>query len=110
MKTGFIDHFWMEWLHLKRDYAFWGLTVLLFILMSFAILNSNHYQASKKLEVEKQIEIVNKFDDGLVAQIDSLNLGLNSYEESYTLPTSGVRLTYNNHRIAVSIRKSRTYR
>ncbi len=68
--------------------------------MSFAAINSNRYQASKKIEVEKQIDLVKKYDDELVAQIDSLDLGLNSYEKSYTLPTSGIRLTYNNHRVA----------
>ena len=28
-----------------------------------------------------------------------MNEGLASYKDSYTLPTSGIRLTYNNHRI-----------
>ncbi|MCY4000035.1 MAG: DUF3526 domain-containing protein [Bacteroidetes bacterium] len=100
MITGLIHPFRVEWIHLKRDYTLLSLMVLLFVLMGFAMLNSNHYQASKKLEVEKQMELVKKYDDELVAQIDSLNRGLNSYQQSYTLPTSGVRLTYNNHRIA----------
>ncbi|MCY3630787.1 MAG: DUF3526 domain-containing protein, partial [Bacteroidota bacterium] len=99
MNTTLIDSLRIELIHLNKDYAFWSLMLLLFVLMGFAAINSNNYQASKKIEVEKQIDLVAKFDGALVAQIDSLNRGLDSYANSYTLPTNGVRLTYNNHRI-----------
>ena len=101
MKNGSLwNYIKTELIHLNKDFALWRLMLLLFLLMSFAAINSKNYQASKEIEIEKQRDLVTKFDEALVAQIDSLNLGLNSYENSYTLPTNGVRLTYNNHRIA----------
>lgn len=85
---------------LLRDYAFWGLILLLFFLMAMATWNTHQHLTKKELELQKQLELVQQNDQGLIAQIDSLNQGLATYEEQYTLPTSGVRLTYNNHRIA----------
>ena len=89
----------LELLQLIRDKGFVGLMLLLFVLMLLAVFNTYQYQDSKKEEVIRQQEIVQQADVRLIAQIDSLNQGLASYENSYTLPTNGVRLTYNNHRI-----------
>ena len=89
----------LELLQLIRDKGFVGLMLLLFALMFLAVLNTYQYQNSKKDEVIRQQEIVQQADVRLIAQIDSLNQGLANYENSYTLPTNGVRLTYNNHRI-----------
>ncbi|MEM6734615.1 MAG: DUF3526 domain-containing protein [Bacteroidota bacterium] len=89
----------LELLQLVRNKAFTGLMLLLFALTFLAAFNTYHYQISKKEEIFKQREIVKHADKQLIDQIDSLNQGLASYEDSYTLPTNGVRLTYNNHRI-----------
>ena len=99
MKSNIKQLFRLELLQLFRDRAFLGLMLLLFALMSIATFNTYRYQSSKKQEIVNQQKIVAEADQQLVAQIDSLNAGLASYENSYTLPTSGVRLTYNNHRI-----------
>ena len=99
MKSNIKQLFRLELLQLFRDRAFLGLMLLLFVLMSIATFNTYRYQSSKKQEIVNQQKIVAEADQQLVAQIDSLNAGLASYENSYTLPTSGVRLTYNNHRI-----------
>lgn len=89
----------LELLQLFRDRAFVGLMFLLFVLMCIATFNPFMYQSAKKQEIVRQQEIVQEADEQLAAQIDSLNRGLATYENSYTLPTNGVRLTYNNHRI-----------
>ena len=68
--------------------------------MSFAAWNTNAYLTEKKNQLDIQIELVEQNDQALSSQIDSLNQGLATYEKEYTLPTSGVRLTYNNHRLA----------
>lgn len=86
---------------LARDYAFWGLILLLFFLMAMAIWNTHQHFTQKKLLLEKQLDLVQQNDRALMAQIDSLSRGLATYEDQYTSPTSGVRLTYNNHRIAL---------
>ena len=100
MSRNFVEALRLEFIHLKRDRTFVSLLLLLFVLMVFAAMNTKAYQTSKKSEILRQKEVVQQADEQLVAQIDSLNLGLNTYEDSYTLPTNGVRLTYNNHRIA----------
>ena len=84
---------------LSRSPAFVGLMLLLLLLMTLAIWNTNYHISYKKTQVDTQKDIVKKNDTQLIAQIDSLNKGLATYEQSYTLPTSGVRLTYNNHRV-----------
>lgn len=89
----------LEIIQLLRDRAFIGSMLLLLILMISAAFNTYLYLESKAEQIAYQQEIVQKADAGLIAKIDSLNLGLASYKESYTLPTNGVRLTYNNHRI-----------
>ena len=100
MSRNFVEALRLEFIHLKRDRTFVSLLLLLFVLMVFAAMNTKAYQTSKKSEILRQKEVVQQADEQLVAQIDSLNLGLKTYEDSYTLPTNGVRLTYNNHRIA----------
>lgn len=89
-----------ELLQLFRDRAFPGLMFLLLLLMTLAIWNTHRHITDKKYQTEVQQELVKKNDEQLTAQIDSLTRGLATYEGSYTLPTSGVRLTYNNHRLA----------
>ena len=68
--------------------------------MSVAVWNTHNQVNKKKHQIRVQIELVADNDARLIAQIDSLSAGLATYENSYTLPTSGVRLTYNNHRVA----------
>ncbi|GEM_PF-3607220 len=83
-----------------RNRAYVGLMLLLLILMTLAAWNTNLYTQSKKEQTSSQLALVRANDARLVAEIDSLNRGLATYESSYSLPTSGVRLTYNNHRLA----------
>lgn len=90
----------LELLQLFRERTFSGLMVLLLILMAISAWNSSNHIAEKKKQNNIQQNLVEDADKQLIAQIDSLNQGLASYEDSYTLPTSGIRLTYNNHRIA----------
>ena len=90
----------LELLQLFRDRTFSGLMGLLLILMVISAWNSSNHIAEKKKQNGVQQNLVEDADKQLTAQIDSLNQGLASYEDSYTLPTNGVRLTYNNHRIA----------
>ncbi len=85
---------------LLRDYAFWGLISLLFCLMAIATWNTQRHLLAKQVELNEQLDLVLQNDQELIAQIDSLQKGLATYEGQYTLPTNGVRLTYNNHRIA----------
>ena len=89
----------VELILLLRSWLFVGLMLLLLLLMTLAAWNTNGHINYKKEQIETQKELVRKNDAQLMAQIDSLNKGLATYEESYTLPTSGVRLTYNNHRV-----------
>ncbi len=89
----------LELLQLMRNRTHMGLIGILLLLMTAATWNTSRYLDSKKAEVERQTTIVESNDQQLVAQIDSLNQGLATYETSYTLPTNGVRLTYNNHRV-----------
>ena len=88
-----------ELLLLSRDKAFAWAMVLLCLLMTVAVWNTNNQINYKKQQIEVQTELVADNDARLIAQIDSLNNGLATYENSYTQPTSGVRLTYNNHRV-----------
>ena len=85
---------------IARNRAFLGLILLLFSLMTFATWNTHNHLIAKKRGLDVQLELVRQNDQILAAQIDSLNEGLASYEDQYTLPSSGVRLTYNNHRVA----------
>ena len=89
-----------ELLLLSRDTSFKWAMVLLCLLMTLAVWNTYNQVNQKEYQVQVQRELVANNDARLIAQIDSLNNGLASYENSYTLPTSGVRLTYNNHRVA----------
>ena len=89
----------LELIQLFRNKTFFGLMLILLILMVLAAWNTYQYSLVKKAEVEIQLNLVKENDNRLIAEIDSLNNGLASYETSYTLPTSGVRLTYNNHRL-----------
>lgn len=91
---------YLELIQFLRNRAFLGLMATLFILMALAAWNTYEYTSSKKDEVRRQLNIVRDNDQMLAAEIDSLARGLASYESSYTLPTNGVRLTYNNHRVA----------
>ncbi len=84
---------------LFRDRTFPGLILLLFFLMAFAAWNTYDHLAEKEAEIETQLQLVRQNDQTLIAQIDSLKMGLATYDKEYTLPTSGVRLSYNNHRI-----------
>lgn len=88
-----------EWKQVRRDRAFSKLMLLLIVLMTLATWNTKRQIDDKKDQVERQTEIVRSNDQSLIAQIDSLNNGLSDYSDSYTLPTNGVRLTYNNHRL-----------
>lgn len=88
-----------ELLQLTRDYTFIGLMLLLLGLMTLACWNTHDHLESNRMEVQKQLDIVHKADEHLIAEIDSLSRGLANYEDSYTLPTNGIRLTYNNHRL-----------
>ena len=74
--------------------------VLLAVLMTCAVWNTYNQVSYKEQQVQVQRALVADNDANLIAQIDSLSQGLATYENSYTLPTSGVRLTYNNHRVA----------
>ena len=85
---------------LVRDRTFPALILLLFFLMSFAAWNTHDHLVDKQAEIETQLKLVWQNDQTLIAQIDSLDSGLATYEKEYTLPTSGVRLSYNNHRIS----------
>lgn len=85
---------------LFRDYAFGGLILLLFFLMAIATWNTHRHLVAQQVELKEQLELVQQNDQELIAQIDSMRQGLANYEGQYTLPTNGVRLTYNNHRIA----------
>lgn len=89
-----------ELLQLSRNSGYKGLILILLILMGMASWNTHHQLITKAEQVRTQLEIVESNDQRLMAEIDSLNHGLATYETSYTLPTSGVRLTYNNHRVA----------
>ena len=89
-----------ELLLLSRDTSFKWAMVLLCLLMTAAVWNTKNQVNDKEQQIHVQRELVADNDKQLVAQIDSLNNGLATYENSYTLPTSGVRLTYNNHRVA----------
>ena len=99
MKSNIKKLILLELLQLFRDRAFVGLMSLLVVLMSIATFNTYRYQSAKKQEVITQQKIVEEADEELAVQIDSLNNGLANFEGSYTLPTNGVRLTYNNHRL-----------
>ncbi len=89
-----------ELLQLFRDRTFLGLMLLLLVLMALATWNADGHVTEKREQNLVQQDIVYRADVELMAQIDSLHNGLATYEKSYTLPTSGVRLTYNNHRLA----------
>ena len=89
-----------ELLILSRDTTFAWAMVLLCLLMTSAVWNTYNQVTYKRQQIEVQKALVADNDARLIAQIDSLNSGLESYENSYTLPTNGVRLTYNNHRVA----------
>ena len=82
-----------------RNRSYLGLILILLALMILASVNSYLYTKDKKDEVLQQLQQVHDNDVNLIAQIDSFNQGLNDYETSYTLPTSGIRLAYNNHRV-----------
>ena len=85
---------------LMRDTTFWGLVLLLFLLMTFSVWNAFQHLSAKRKQLDLQVEMVRENDLALIGQIDSLNQGLATYEEQYTLPTNGVRLTFNNHRLS----------
>lgn len=89
----------LELKQVVRNRSFVGLMVLLFGLMTFAAWNSHSYFSAKSEEVAAQRRLVADNDARLITEIDALHLGLDTFESSYTLPTSGIRLTYNNHRI-----------
>ncbi len=89
----------LELKHFFRNRSYVGLLAVLILLMTLAAWKSHIYTAAKAEQTEVQLQKVKDNDANLIAQIDSLNQGLATYEDSYTLPTSGVRLTYNNHRI-----------
>ncbi len=89
----------LELIQLFRNKAFLGLILILLVLMTLATWNTDQYFQVKRAEVKTQLQLVEENDKRLAAEIDSLNGGLASYETSYTLPSSGVRLTYNNHRV-----------
>ena len=89
-----------ELLILSRDRSFAWAMILLFMLMTVAVWNTHNQVSYKKQQIQVQKELVIDNDAVLIAQIDSLNSGMATYENSYTLPTNGVRLTYNNHRVA----------
>ncbi len=89
----------LELIQLYRNKAFLGLLFVLLVLMILAAWNTHQYFLIKKTEVTTQLNLVTENDLRLVSEIDSLNNELATYESSYTLPTSGVRLTYNNHRL-----------
>ena len=88
-----------ELLLLSRDRSFAWAIMLLCLLMTIAAWNTNNQITYKQQQIQVQKGLVSDNDAQLIAQIDSLNQGLATYENNYTLPTSGVRLTYNNHRI-----------
>lgn len=89
----------VEFKQILRDRSFLLFMLLLIALMACAIWYSNGKLVEKRQEIEVQRTLVQKNDHDLAAQIDSLNNNLADYSDSYTLPTNGVRLTYNNHRI-----------
>ena len=89
-----------ELLLLVRGKSFTWAMILLCLLMTIAVWNTHNQVTYKKQQIQVQRELVADNDAQLIAQMDSLNKGLATYENSYTLPTSGVRLTYNNHRLA----------
>ena len=82
-----------------RNRAYVGLMAILLALMAFASWNSHAYFDARQEEVRSQLQLVEKNDAKLIAEIDRLNQGIDTFENSYTLPTSGIRLTFNNHRI-----------
>lgn len=88
-----------ELIQLFRNYTFLGLMLLLLLLMSLASWNAYDHIKEKREHVQTQKEIVKNADEQLIKEIDSLNRGLATYENSYTLPTNGIRLSYNNHRL-----------
>ncbi len=90
----------LELAQILRNRSFQRLMAILMILMTIAAWNTNQYIKAKEAEVTTQQALVAENDARLVAEIDSLNRGLATYENSYTLPSNGVRLTYNNHRVA----------
>ena len=84
---------------LYRNRSFWWLMLLLAFLMTLAAWNTVRQLEKKEEQVAVQQALVKTNDERLIAQIDSLQRGEADYSKSYTLPTSGVRLTYNNHRV-----------
>jgi ABC-2 type transport system permease protein len=88
----------LKQLYRKRSYL--GLMLVLILMMSLAAWNTYVYTKDKAQQVQAQVQIVEENDAQLIADIDALNEGSNEFEGSYTLPTSGIRLTYNNHRLA----------
>lgn len=96
----FIQLLTEELLQVFRNFTFSGLMLLLLALMALASWNAFDHTEEKKEQVQVQKEIVEKADEQLMKEIDSLNRGLATYKNSYTLPTNGIRLSYNNHRLA----------
>jgi len=96
----------LELKHFFRNKSYVGLMIILFLLMGLASWNSSVYLEQKKDQIFAQSQQVASNDAQLIAEIDSLNSGLATYENSYTLPTSGIRLTYNNHRLTWLPQKS----
>lgn len=82
-----------------RNKSYLALMFILLLLMVLASWNTSVYTEAKQRQINRQLELVSTNDIKLLAQIDSLKNGLATYETSYTLPTSGIRLTYNNHRL-----------
>lgn len=89
----------LELLQLLRNRSHVTLIAILLVLMTAATWNTSRTLKAKMAEVDRQTDLVRANDQQLGAEIDSLAQGLATYETSYTLPTSGVRLTYDNHRV-----------
>ncbi len=92
-------HLLLELKQLTRNKSYVGLMCILLVLMLIAAWNTDVYTDAKYEETRSQIQLVETNDANLIAEIDSLNQGLETFENSYTLPTSGIRLTFNNHRV-----------
>lgn len=89
----------LELKQLARNKSYVGLMCILLVLMLLAAWNTSVYTSAKLQETESQIQLVQANDAKLISEIEALNQGTESFEGSYTLPTNGIRLTFNNHRV-----------